>query len=83
LVGNDIELKYSVTCDIVCILISLSLSLFYRMSEAVQNQTDLLVDDELRNLMREYSIPHVADLGQDSILSQSQYAKVRCIMNIV
>jgi len=53
------------------------------MSEAVQNQTDLLVDDELHNLMREYSIPHVAELGQDSILSQSQYAKVRCITNIV
>jgi hypothetical protein len=53
------------------------------MSEAVQNQTDLLVDDELHILMREYSIPHVAELGQDSMLSQSQYAKVRCIMNIV
>jgi len=46
------------------------------MSEAVQNQTDLLVDDELHILMREYSIPHVAELGQDSMLSQSQYAKV-------
>lgn len=46
------------------------------MSEAVQNQTDLLVDDELHNLMREYSIPHVAELGQDSMLLQSQYAKV-------
>jgi len=80
LVGNDTEPKYSVTCDIFCILIFF---LFYRMSEAVQNQTDLLVDDELHNLMREYSIPHVAELGQDSILSQSQYAKVRCITNIV
>ena len=53
------------------------------MSEAVQNQTDLLVDDELRNLIREYSIPHVAELGQDSVLLQSQYAKVRYITNIV
>jgi hypothetical protein len=53
------------------------------MSEAVQNQTDLLVDDDLHNLMKEYSIPHVADFGQDSLLSQSQYAKVRCIINIV
>jgi hypothetical protein len=53
------------------------------MSEANENQTDLLVDDELHYLMREYSIPHVADLGQDSVLSQSQYAKVRCVINIV
>ena len=53
------------------------------MSETVENQTDLLVDDDLHVLMREYSIPHVAELGQDSMLSQSQYAKVRCIMNIV
>jgi hypothetical protein len=48
------------------------------MSESVENQTDVLVDDELHNLMREYSIPHVAELCQDSLLSQSQYAKVRC-----
>jgi hypothetical protein len=53
------------------------------MSETLQNQSDLLVDDELHILMREYSIPHVAELGQDSLLSQSQYAKVKCIMNIV
>jgi hypothetical protein len=53
------------------------------MSEVVQNQTDFLVDDEFHNLIREYSIPHVAELGQDSLLSQSQYAKVRCVMNIV
>jgi hypothetical protein len=53
------------------------------MSEAVQNQTDLLVDDDLQILMREYSIPHVVELGQDSMLSQSQYAKVRCIMNVI
>jgi len=46
------------------------------MSEAVENQTDLLVDDELHILMREYSIPHVAEFGQDLMLSQSQYAKV-------
>ena len=53
------------------------------MSEAVQNRTDLPVDDDLHNLMAEYSIPHFAELGQDSVLSQSQYAKVRCIINIV
>jgi hypothetical protein len=57
--------------------------LFPRMSEAVQNRTDLPVDDDLHNLMAEYSIPHFAELGQDSVLSQSQYAKVRCIINIV
>jgi hypothetical protein len=54
-----------------------------RMSEAVENHTDLLADDELHILMREYSIPHVTELGQDSVLSQSQYAKVRCVVNIV
>jgi hypothetical protein len=53
------------------------------MSEAVQNQTDVPVDDELHNLMKEYSIPHIAEFGHDSLLSQSQYAKVQYIINIV
>jgi hypothetical protein len=91
LVRNDIEPKYSVTCDMFFILIFF---LLFRMSEALQNQIELPGDDDFisdysiphfadlgQDLRREYSIPHIADLGQD--FSKSQYGKVRCTINTV
>jgi hypothetical protein len=48
------------------------------MEEIVDAQFTSLVDEELNVLIRDYSIPHVAELGRDSLLAQSQYAKVIC-----
>jgi hypothetical protein len=47
------------------------------MEGSVDAQCASLMDEELNNLIGDYSIPHVAELGQDSVLAHSQYAKVR------
>jgi hypothetical protein len=49
----------------------------YRMEGSVDTHCASLMDEELNNLIGDYSIPHSAELGQDSILEHSQYAKVR------
>jgi hypothetical protein len=47
------------------------------MEETVDARFASLMDEELNRLIKDYSVPHVAELGQNSIITQSQYAKVR------
>jgi hypothetical protein len=47
------------------------------MEGSVDAYCTSLMDEELNNLIGDYSIPHVTELGQDSVLAHSQYAKVR------
>jgi hypothetical protein len=55
----------------------------YRMEGTADGQCASLMDEELNALIGDYSIPHVAELGQDSVLAQSQYAKVRYMYSTV
>jgi hypothetical protein len=53
------------------------------MEGSVDAHCASLMDEELNTLMADYSIPHVAELGQDSVLAHSQYAKVRYMYSTV
>lgn len=53
------------------------------MEGSADAQCASLMDEELNNLIGDYSIPHVAELGQDSVLAHSQYAKVRYMYSAV
>lgn len=55
----------------------------YRMEGSGDAQCPSLMDEELNNLIGDYSIPHVAELGQDSVLAHSQYAKVRYMYSTI
>jgi hypothetical protein len=47
------------------------------MEETVDARFASLMDEELNLLIKDYSVPHIAELGQNSVITQSQYAKVR------
>jgi hypothetical protein len=53
------------------------------MEGSVDAHSASLMDEELNTLIGDYSIPHVTELGQDSILEHSQYAKVRYMYSTV
>jgi hypothetical protein len=47
------------------------------MEETVDTRFSSLMDEEFSLLIRDYNVPHVAELSQNLVITQSQYAKVR------